>query len=122
MLPTLSELFHNVFFQRSLNQMPILQPFSKEVRMSDLTRWEPAHEMMTLREAMDRLFDDAFTHPVNGFGSSVPAIDLYQTNDSVVATAPLPRHKPQDVRLSTTKYCPTPRCRYKPVLQECNAT
>ena len=32
--------------------------------MSNLTRWEPAREMMTLREAMDRLFDDAFTRPL----------------------------------------------------------
>lgn len=29
--------------------------------MSNSTRWEPGREMMTLREAMDRLFDDAFT-------------------------------------------------------------
>ena len=36
--------------------------------MSNLIRWEPAREMMTLREAMDHLFDDAFTRPlaVNG--------------------------------------------------------
>ncbi len=32
--------------------------------MSNLTRWEPVREMMTLREAMDRLFDDAFTRPL----------------------------------------------------------
>jgi len=30
--------------------------------MSNLTRWEPERDMMTLREAMDRLFDDAI-HP-----------------------------------------------------------
>ncbi len=29
--------------------------------MSNLTRWEPMREMMTLREAMDQLFNDAFT-------------------------------------------------------------
>ena len=33
--------------------------------MSNLTRWEPVREMMTLREAMDRLFDDAFTRPLS---------------------------------------------------------
>jgi hypothetical protein len=32
--------------------------------MSNLTRWEPVREMMTLREAMDRLFDDAFMPPI----------------------------------------------------------
>ena len=63
--------------------------------MSNLIRWEPAREMMTLREAMDRLFDDAFTHPL-GFGNrhgtawSVPAVDLYQTDNEVVVKASLP--------------------------------
>ena len=32
--------------------------------MSNLIRWEPMHEMLTLREAMDRLFDDASTRPL----------------------------------------------------------
>ena len=31
--------------------------------MSNLTHWEPVREMMTLREAKDRLFDNAFTTP-----------------------------------------------------------
>jgi len=33
--------------------------------MSNLTRWEPVREMMILHEAMDRLFDDAFTRPLS---------------------------------------------------------
>ena len=44
--------------------------------MSNLTRWEPAREMMTLREAMDRLFDDAFTRPLSvrdGWSMASPA-------------------------------------------------
>ena len=45
--------------------------------MSNLIRWEPMREVMTLREAMDHLFDDAFTRPVSMAGSSVPALDLY---------------------------------------------
>ena len=36
--------------------------------MSNLIRWEPAREMMTLRDAMDRLFDDAFTRPPASHG------------------------------------------------------
>jgi|GEM_PF-3731160 hypothetical protein len=44
--------------------------------MSNLIRWEPAREMMTLRDAMDRLFDDAFTRPLhlNDGAFSMPAI------------------------------------------------
>ena len=33
--------------------------------MSNLIRWEPMREMMTLREATERLFDDAFTRRLN---------------------------------------------------------
>ena len=71
--------------------------------MSNLARWEPVREMMTLREAMDRLFDDAFTRPINmGVVSGMPAIDLYQTNDEVVLKAALPGLKADDVQITVT--------------------
>jgi len=74
--------------------------------MSNLIRWEPAREMMTLREAMDRLFDDAFTRPfglADGWrGSSVPAIDMYQTDNDVVIKATLPGMKAEDVQINIT--------------------
>jgi HSP20 family protein len=69
--------------------------------MSDLTRWEPMREVMTLREAMDRLFNDAFTRPLSAGGVSLnPAIDLYQTSDDVVLKASLPGLKAEDVHIS----------------------
>jgi HSP20 family protein len=71
--------------------------------MSNLTRWEPAREMMTLRDAMDRLFDEAFTRPFssgNGGWSSLPAIDLYQTDDDVVVKAALPGFKADEVQIN----------------------
>lgn len=72
--------------------------------MSNLIRWEPMREMMTLREAMDRLFDDAFTRPVSlsGAAAALPAVEMYQTNDDVVVRATLPGFKPEDVQLSFT--------------------
>ena len=72
--------------------------------MSNLTRWEPVREMMTLREAMDRLFDDAFTRPVNlrDGGWSAPAVDLYQTQDEVVVKAALPGFKADEVQINVT--------------------
>jgi HSP20 family protein len=72
--------------------------------MSNLIRWEPAHEMMTLRDAMDRLFDEAFTRPFslgNG-GWSSPAIDMYQTNDDIVVKAALPGLKAEEVQINVT--------------------
>ena len=72
--------------------------------MSNLTRWEPVREMMSLREAMDRLFDDAFTRPVNlrDGGWSAPAIDMYQTDDEVVVKAALPGFKADEVQINVT--------------------
>ena len=73
--------------------------------MSNLTRWEPAREMMTLREAMDRLFDDAFTHPLSmsdGWSTSTPAIDMYQTDDEIVVKASLPGFKADEVQINIT--------------------
>ena len=71
--------------------------------MSNLTRWEPAREMMTLREAMDRLFDDAFTRPLSVRDAwTSPAIDMYQTDDEIVVKASLPGFKADDVQINIT--------------------
>ena len=73
--------------------------------MSNLTRWEPAREMMTLREAMDRLFDDAFTRPLSvrdGWSMASPAIDMYQTDNDVVVKASIPGIKAEEVQINIT--------------------
>src|SRR6266511_2255966 len=72
--------------------------------MSNLTRWEPVREMMTLREAMDRLFDDAFTRPLSlrDSGWSAPAVDMYQTDDEVVVKAAIPGFKADEVQINVT--------------------
>ncbi len=70
--------------------------------MSNLIRWEPVREMMTLREAMDRLFDDAFTRPISINNWGMPAIDLYQTEGDVILKASLPGLKADDVQISIT--------------------
>ncbi|GAB4399368.1 MAG: Hsp20/alpha crystallin family protein [Anaerolineales bacterium] len=90
--------------------------------MSNIIRWEPMREMMTLREAMDRLFDDAFTRPVGVTSSAVPAIDLYQTNDTVVVKAALPGFKPDDVQISVTGDVLTLRGEYKQENEQKDAT
>jgi HSP20 family protein len=61
-------------------------------------------EMMTLREAMDRLFDDAFTRPLNirDGGWTSPAVDMYQTDDEVVVRVALPGFKADEVQINVT--------------------
>ena len=72
--------------------------------MSNLIRWEPARDMMTLREAMDRLFDDAFTRPLSMAGNSwsVPAVDMYQTDNEIVVKAAIPGIKAEEVQINIT--------------------
>ncbi len=71
--------------------------------MSNLIRWEPMREMVTLREAMDRLFDDSFTRPFGLMdGGRSPAVDMYQTDDEVIVKAALPGLKSEDVQIQVT--------------------
>jgi HSP20 family protein len=72
--------------------------------MSNLIRWEPAREMMTLRDAMDRLFDDAFTRPLrlNDGYLTVPAVDMFQTDNEIVVKAAIPGVKADDVQINVT--------------------
>jgi HSP20 family protein len=74
--------------------------------MSNLIRWEPMRDMVTLRDAMDHLFDEAFTRPWNqgdgGRGLGMPAVDMYQTDDEVVVKMAVPGMKPEDVQISVT--------------------
>jgi HSP20 family protein len=73
--------------------------------MSNLMRWEPAREMMTLREAMDRLFDDAFTRPLSvrdGWSLATPAIDMFQTDNEIVVRASIPGIKAEEVQINVT--------------------
>ena len=72
--------------------------------MSNLIRWEPARDMMTLREAMDRLFDDAFTRPLSMAGNSwsIPAVDMYQTDNEIVVKAALPGIQADEVQINIT--------------------
>ena len=73
--------------------------------MTNLTRWEPEREMLTLREAMDRLFDDAFTRPFarmrdGGSTWSSLTVDMYETNNDVVVKAALPGIKADEVQIN----------------------
>lgn len=69
-----------------------------------MQRWEPFKEMMTLRNAMDRLFEDSFVRPsvyLQETGGTLP-LDVYQTPNEVVVKASLPGYKPEEVDISIT--------------------
>jgi len=67
----------------------------------NLIRWEPFHELVTMRQAMDRLLEDSNTRPfglASVFGRDLaPAVDIYETADEVVVKTPLPGVKPEQL-------------------------
>jgi HSP20 family protein len=74
--------------------------------MANITRFDPFGEMVTLRQAMDRLFEDSFVSPLglrafNGDAAG-PALDVHQNADEIVVTAALPGVKPEDVDITIT--------------------
>jgi HSP20 family protein len=73
--------------------------------MAELTRWEPFRDLMTLREAMNRLFEESFVRPTSFFAplaEGTLAVDMYETPDEVVVKAAVPGIKPQDLNISVT--------------------
>ena len=72
-----------------------------------LIRWEPAREINSLQQEMNRLFNTFFEAPVGGGGSGgggarrwIPAMDIVETDDHFVLRADLPGLTDGDVDLS----------------------
>ena len=74
--------------------------------MANLTRFDPLGEVVSLRRAMDRLWDESFFSPLTWRvldGDNLnPPIDVHQTDDEVIVTAALPGVKPEDVEVTIT--------------------
>ena len=68
-----------------------------------IARFTPINDVVSLREAMDRLFEDSFIRP-NGSWSGLAAgqvavpVDLWETKDAYHLRADLPGMTPEDVQ------------------------
>jgi HSP20 family protein len=66
-----------------------------------LIRWDPTREVVSLREAMDRLLGESFIRPWSKlgtfFGDETPSLDMYETDDEVVVEADVPGVKPEEI-------------------------
>ena len=73
--------------------------------MARIVRWEPWRDMVSFRDAMDRMFDERFIRPPVPFGpraDAAIAVEMYETADSVVVKAPIPGVKPEEIEVSVT--------------------
>jgi HSP20 family protein len=68
-----------------------------------IIRWDPFREMVTLREKMNRLFEDAVSSRGEEkdivASSWTPAVDIYETEDEIVLTDELPGLADQEVEI-----------------------
>ena len=68
--------------------------------MAMITRYDPFRDVLSLRDAMDRLFQESFVRP-NGWTmpANVP-VDVHETEQGYVVEASLPGWKPEDVNIT----------------------
>ncbi len=73
--------------------------------MAALTRWEPMRELATMRQVMDRMFDEDMFRLAGGWdrsgGEAVSlALDVAEKDDAYVVKASLPGVNPEDVDIT----------------------
>lgn len=74
------------------------------LKMMDLIRWNPLKEMVSLRERMNRMFDDPLFRfdgrsEETGMGAWLPAVDMFEKDDHLVIKAELPGMDKKDISL-----------------------
>ncbi len=73
--------------------------------MTALVRWEPFRDIVSLRDAMDRLFEDSFVR-LSRFWPALEEwrlpVDMYQTDNEVVVKAAVPGFTPEEIDISIT--------------------
>jgi HSP20 family protein len=74
--------------------------------MANLTRFDPFSDMLSLRDTVDRLFDERLFRPLawraaEGDGL-MPALDVRQNPDELIVEVALPGVQPDDVDITIT--------------------
>ncbi len=64
--------------------------------MSNLMCWNPRNRMLSMSDAIDRLFDDTFVMP-REWGVNQPKVDVLEQGDNLVVKAELPGFDPNSI-------------------------
>ncbi len=74
--------------------------------MANIVRWEPFRDLISLRKAMDRLFEESFIRPRAGrlapLSVGALAVDMYETDQDVVIKSSVPGVKTEDLDITIT--------------------
>jgi HSP20 family protein len=67
-----------------------------------ITQWSPFSEFVSLRDAMDRLFNESMvrSHSMPARNGVTPPYDLYETEDGLTFRFALPGVRPEDVEIT----------------------
>jgi len=75
--------------------------------MTTLTRWEPFREMATMRDTMERLFDEPLFEPTRLWRRPLdefrPALDIAEEDGAYIVKVSVPGVKPEDVEVTLTE-------------------
>ncbi|HWB60223.1 MAG TPA: Hsp20/alpha crystallin family protein, partial [Chthoniobacteraceae bacterium] len=69
----------------------------------ELSTWNPANRLTSLRDEMNRLFDlslPGFTDEGSLFSGWNPALDIYQDKDNVFVKAEIPGMKKEEIEIT----------------------
>ncbi len=74
--------------------------------MTQLRRRDPLRDLVSLREAMDQLFEESVVRPESGTlvprSSGLLAVDMYETSEDIVVKTAIPGVDPEDMDISIT--------------------
>jgi len=71
--------------------------------MASIVPWESFRDMESLRDAMERMFEErSFRPPVPFWGPEALAVDMWETDDNVVVRTAMPGLKPEEIDISVT--------------------
>ena len=70
-----------------------------------LIRWDPFDDLASLRESMDKLFDELFTRRPRGQAELAwaPTVEVFETDNDVMVRAELPGIDPKNVEITVTQ-------------------
>lgn len=70
--------------------------------MTKLTRWDPIRDMISMRQAVDRMLDDAFARGTEsrGTGAWLLPMDAYITDDAIIIRADVPGIRPEELEIT----------------------
>ena len=71
--------------------------------MKKIVRWNPTHDMSSLWNAVDRMFEDSYMMPTNQVQNWGLALDVAENENAYVVKASVPGVAPEDISVTLEK-------------------